>query len=151
MVGERRKKRPAANRGSRPGSRKGARGGGSRSTPTGSRERRKKSSKAMVVQFPQGRQPKHSKTLGRRKSGSGRFRLIVAAVVVVCVLLSLEGRAVQLSVAKDDRYQALTTEAYANERHDSATPGETVGRGPIVSADGRYLAVSLDTAKVIAT
>lgn len=151
MVGERRKKRPAANRGSRPGSRKGARGGVSRSTPTGSRERRKKSSKARVIQFPQGRQPKHSKTLGRRKSGSGRFRLIVAAVVVVCVLLSLEGRAVQLSVAKDDRYQALTTEAYANERHDSATPGETVGRGPIVSADGRYLAVSLDTAKVIAT
>src|SRR5918993_1149809 len=106
MVGERRKKRPAANRGSRPSSRKGARSGGSRSTPTGSRERRKKSGKA---------------------------------------------RAVQLSVAKDDRYQALTTEAYANERHDSPTPGETVGRGPIVSADGRYLAVSLDTAKVIAT
>jgi cell division protein FtsI (penicillin-binding protein 3) len=151
MVGESRKKRPAASRGSRPGSRKGARGGASRSTPTGSRERRKKSSKARVIQFPQGRQPKHSKMLGRRKSGSGRFRLIVAAVVVVCVLLSLEGRAVQLSVAKDDRYQALTTEAYANERHDSATPGETVGRGPIVSADGRYLAVSLDTAKVIAT
>jgi cell division protein FtsI (penicillin-binding protein 3) len=151
MVGESRKKRPAASRGSRPGSRKGARGGAPRSTTTGSRERRKKSSKARVIQFPQGRQPKHSKMLGRRKSGSGRFRLIVAAVVVVCVLLSLEGRAVQLSVAKDDRYQALTTEAYANERHDSPTPGETVERGPIVSADGRYLAVSLDTAKVIAT
>ncbi|MBD0358210.1 MAG: hypothetical protein ICV34_03035, partial [Rubrobacter sp.] len=75
----------------------------------------------------------------------------MAAVVVVCVLLSLEGRAVQLSVAKDDRYQALTAEAYANERHDSATPGETVGRGSIVSADGRYLSLSLDTAKVIAT
>src|ERR687889_2656992 len=79
MVGERRKKRPATNRGSRPGSRKGARGGASRSTATVSRERRKKSSKARVIQFPQGRQPKHSKPPGRRKSGSGRVRLIVAA------------------------------------------------------------------------
>src|SRR5829696_7701524 len=104
MVGERRKKRPAASRGSRPGSRKGARGGASRSTPTGSRERRKKSSKARVIQFPQGRQPKHSKTLGRRKSGSGRFRLIVAAVVVVCVLLSLEGRAVQFCGARSHSF-----------------------------------------------
>src|ERR671920_1622018 len=151
MVGERRKKRPAANRGSRPGSRKGARGGASRSTPTGSRQRRKKSSKARVIQFPQGRQPKHSKTLGRRKSGSGRFRLILGAVVVVCVLLSLEGRAVQLSVAKDDRYQAFTPEANAEERSDAATSSERTGRGSIISADGRYLAMSLDTAKVIAT
>src|ERR687889_1794122 len=91
MVGERRKKRPATNRGSRPGSRKGARGGASRSTPTGSRERRKKSSKERVIQFPQGRQPKHSKTLGRRKSGSGRFRLIVAAGGVGLVFVCLGG------------------------------------------------------------
>lgn len=155
MAGARRKKRPAGSSGSRRGSRNGMRGGASsRSAPTGSRERRK-SSKARVIQFPQGRQPKRSRTPNRRKAGSaggrGRVRLIVGAVVVVCVLLSLEGRAVQLSVAKDDRYQAFTTEAYAEESPDAATSGESTGRGSIVSADGRYLAMSLDTAKVIAT
>ena len=71
--------------------------------------------------------------------------------MVVCVSLSLEGRAVQLSVAKDDRYQAFTTEANAEERSGAATSSERTGRGSIVSADGRYLAMSLDTAKVIAT
>lgn len=155
MAGARRKKRPAGSSGSRRGSRNGMRGGASsRSAPTGSRERRK-SSKARVIQFPQGRQPKRSRTPNRRKAGSaggrGRVRLIVGAVVVVCVLLSLEGRAVQLSVTKDDRYQAFTTEAYAEESPDAATSGESTGRGSIVSADGRYLAMSLDTAKVIAT
>src|ERR671921_1238250 len=104
MVGERRKKRPAANRGSRPGSRKGARGGSSRSTPTESRERRKSSSKARVIQFPQGRQPKHSKTLGRRKSGSGRFRLIVAAVVVGFGLVAPGGGGGGLWVGQDGRF-----------------------------------------------
>src|SRR5215207_11155374 len=154
MAGEKRKKSRAGSSGSRRGSRNGTRGSASRSAPTRDRERRK-ASKARVIQFPQGRRPRRSKLPTRRKvrsaGGRGRIRLIVGAVVVVCVSLSLEGRAVQLSVAKDDRYQAFTTEAYANERHDSATPGEPVGRGPIVSADGRYLAVSLDTAKVIAT
>lgn len=155
MAGARRKKRPAGSSGSRRGSRNGMRGGASsRSAPTGSRERRK-SSKARVIQFPQGRQPKRSRTPNRQKAGSaggrGRVRLIVGAVVVVCVLLSLEGRAVQLSVTKDDRYQAFTTEAYAEESPDAATSGESTGRGSIVSADGRYLAMSLDTAKVIAT
>lgn len=150
MAGARRKKRPAGSSGSRRGSRNGMRGGASsRSAPTGSRERRKLS-KARVIQFPQGRQPKRSRTPNRRKAGSaggrGRVRLIVGAVVVVCVLLSLEGRAVQLSVAKDDRYQA-----YAEGSPDAATSGESTGRGSIVSADGRYLAMSLDTAKVIAT
>lgn len=155
MAGARRKKRPAGSSGSRRGSRNGMRvGASSRSAPTGSRERRK-SSKARVIQFPQGRQPKRSRTPNRRKAGSaggrGRVRLIVGVVVVVCVLLSLEGRAVQLSVAKDDRYQAFTTEAYAEESPDAATSGESMGRGSIVSADGRYFAMSLDTAKVIAT
>ena len=93
MAGVRRKKRPAGSSGSRRGSRNGMRGGASsRSAPTGSRERRK-SSKARVIQFPQGRQPKRSRTPNRRKAGSaggrGRVRLIVGAVVVVCVLLSL--------------------------------------------------------------
>jgi cell division protein FtsI (penicillin-binding protein 3) len=83
--------------------------------------------------------------------GRGRVRLILGAVVVVCVSLSLEARAVQLSVAKDDRYQAFTTEANAEDRSGAATSSERTGRGSIISADGRYLAMSLDTAKVIAT
>ena len=154
MAGERRKKRPAGSSGSRRGSRNGAHAGVSRRASAGTRGRHKPS-KVRVIQFPKGRQPKRSRTPDRRKvgrvSGRGRLRLIVGMVVVVCVLLALEGRAVQLSVAKDDRYQAFTAEAYANERPGVATDAETMGRGPIVSADGRYLAVGLDTAKVIAT
>ena len=157
MAGEKRKKSRAGSSGSRRGSRNGTRGSASRSAPTGDRERRKasKASKARVIQFPQGRRPRRSKLPTRRKVGSaggrGRLRLILGVVVVVCVSLSLEGRAVQLSVVKDDRYQAFTTEAYAEERSGAATSSERTGRGSIVSADGRYLAMSLDTAKVIAT
>ena len=158
MAGEKRKKSRVGSSGSRRGSRNGTRGSASRSAPTGDRERRKasKASKARVIQFPQGRRPRRSKLPTRRKVGSaggrGRLRLILGVVVVVCVSLSLEGRAVQLSVVKDDRYQAFTTEAYAaEERSGAATSSERTGRGSIVSADGRYLAMSLDTAKVIAT
>jgi cell division protein FtsI (penicillin-binding protein 3) len=155
MAGEKRKKSWAGSSGSRRGSRNGTRGSASRSAPTRDRERRK-ASKARVIQFPQGRRPRRSKLPTRRKVGSaggrGRLRLILGVVVVVCVSLSLEGRAVQLSVVKDDRYQAFTTEAYAaEERSGAATSSERTGRGSIVSADGRYLAMSLDTAKVIAT
>src|SRR5215207_1589177 len=155
MAGEKRKKSRAGSSGSRRGSRNGTRGSASRSAPTRDRERRK-ASKARVIQFPQGRQPRRSKLPTRRKVGSaggrGRLRLILGVVVVVCVSLSLEGRAVQLSVVKDDRYQAFTTEAYAaEERSGAAKSSERTGRGSIVSADGRYLAMSLDTAKVIAT
>ena len=154
MAGEKRKKSRAGSSGSRRGSRNGTRGSASRSAPTRDRERRK-ASKARVIQFPQGRRPRRSKLPTRRKVGSaggrGRLRLILGVVVVVCVSLSLEGRAVQLSVVKDDRYQAFTTEAYAEERSGAATSSERTGRGSIVSADGRYLAMSLDTAKVIAT
>ena len=159
MAGEKRKKGAVGSSVSRRGSRNRTRGSASRSaaTGTGNRERRNASraSKARVIQFPQGRRPRRSRLPDRRKVGSaggrGRVRLILGAVVVVCVSLSLEGRAVQLSVAKDDRYQAFTTEAYAEERSGAATSSERTGRGSIVSADGRYLAMSLDTAKVIAT
>src|SRR5918998_4427711 len=157
MAGEKRKKSAAGSSGSRRGSRNGTRGGASRSAPTGDRERRNASraSKARIIQFPQGRRPRRSRPPDRRKAGSaggrGRARLILGAVVVVCVSLSLEGRAVQLSVAKDDRYQAFTTEANAEERSGAATSSERTGRGSIISADGRYLAMSLDTANVIAT
>jgi cell division protein FtsI (penicillin-binding protein 3) len=157
MAGEKRIKSPAGSSVSRRGSRNRTRGSASRSVATGNRERRNagRASKARVIQFPQGRRPRRSRLPDRRKVGSaggrGRVRLILGAVVVVCVSLSLEGRAVQLSVAKDDRYQAFTTEANAEERSGVATSSERTGRGSIVSADGRYLAMSLDTAKVIAT
>src|ERR687893_1383778 len=157
MAGEKRKKSPAGSSVSRRGSRNRTRGSAPRRAATGNRERRNASraSKARVIQFPQGRRPRRSRLPDRRKVGSaggrGRVRLIMGAVVVVCVSLSLEGRAVQLSVAKDDRYQAFTTEANAEERSGAATSSERTGRGSIVSADGRYLAMSLDTAKVIAT
>src|SRR5919112_843462 len=157
MAGEKRKKSAAGSSGSGRGSRNGTRGGASRSAPTGNRERpnASRASKARIIQFPQGRRPRRSRPPDRRKAGSaggrGRARLILGAVVVVCVSLSLEGRAVQLSVVKDDRYQAFTTEAYAEERSGAATSSERTGRGSIVSADGRYLAMSLDTATVIAT
>jgi cell division protein FtsI (penicillin-binding protein 3) len=75
--------------------------------------------------------------------GHGRLRLIVGAVAVVC--LSLGARAAQLSVADDNRYQA-----FAEQRAPAAAEDQP-GRGPIVSADGRRLATSLDAAKVIAT
>src|SRR5918999_269211 len=157
MAGEKRKKSPAGSSVSRRGSRNRTRGSAPRRVATGNRERRNASraSKARVIQFPQGRRPRRSRLPDRRKVGSaggrGRVRLILGAVVVVCVSLSLEGRAVQLSVAKDDRYQAFTAEANAEERSRAATSSERTGRGSIVSADGRYLAMSLDTAKVIAT
>src|ERR687894_1047756 len=157
MAGEKRKKSPASSSVSRRGSRNRTHGSAPRRAATGNRERRNASraSKARVIQFPQGRRPRRSRLPDRRKVGSaggrGRVRLILGAVAVVCVSLSLEGRAVQLSVAKDDRYQALTAEANAEERSGAATSSERTGRGSIVSADGRYLAMSLDTAKVIAT
>src|SRR5919106_5350767 len=150
MAGEKRKKSSAGSSVSRRGSRTRASGRASRSAATGNRERRNASraSKARVIKFPQGRRPRRSGLPDRRKvgraGGRGRVRLILGAVVVVCVLLSLEGRAVQLSVAKDDRYQAFTPEANAEERSDAATSSERTGRGSIISADGRYLAMSLD-------
>jgi len=74
--------------------------------------------------------------------------LVVGAVAVVC--LSLGGRAVQLSVADDERYRPFETEALAAE-HSGASAEDDVGRGDIISADGRRLAASLDAGKVIAT
>ncbi len=76
--------------------------------------------------------------------GHGRLRLVVGAVMLIC--LSLGARAVQLSVEDDERYRAPANEAFAAERS-----GDAVGRGAITSADGRRLATSLDAVKVIAT
>ena len=82
----------------------------------------------------------------KRGVGRGRLRLVVGAVVVVC--LSLGARAGQLSVVDDERYRTFDTEAFAAEK-DAVESG--IGRGAIVSADGQRLATSLDAVKVVAT
>ncbi len=76
------------------------------------------------------------------------MRLVVGVVALVC--LSLGARAVQLSIANDERYGAFATEAHANEK-TGGTDEAGVGRGAIVSADGQRLATSLNAGKVIAT
>lgn len=83
----------------------------------------------------------------RRAVGQGRLRLVAVAVAVVC--LSLGGRAVQLSIAEDERYRAFANEALAAEPVEGTQ--EEMGRAAIVSADGRRLATSLDGGKVIST
>jgi cell division protein FtsI/penicillin-binding protein 2 len=70
---------------------------------------------------------------------------MVAAVFAVTGLL-LGGRAVHISIADDERYQAFAAEQGGGEV--SAVPPV---RGSIVSADGRELATSLEAARIIAT
>jgi cell division protein FtsI (penicillin-binding protein 3) len=146
MAGERRKK--PANDARRRATRRG-RG----RVATGERGRQK----AKVIPLPQGRRSGSSKPpigrgtghgKARRATGQGRLRLVVGVVALVC--LSLGARAVQLSLADDERHGTFATEARADERSGDA---EEAGmeRGAIVSADGQRLATSLDAGKVIAT
>src|SRR3954466_8191420 len=126
-------------------SKRAPRGGMGRSTTRGHGRQ-----KAKVIPLPQGRRPRRSggspqRGKTRRVVGHGRLRLVVGVVTIVCI--SLGARAVQLSVADDQRYQAFATEAYAAEQ---GTGGKSeTGRGTIVSADGLRLAMSLDAGKVI--
>src|SRR5215210_8421768 len=152
MAGERRR-RPANDARGRKSSRGASRGGtprGAARATTGGRGKRN----AKVVSLPQGRTRKRSSgsTAERDKTsravGRGRLRLVVGVVAVVC--LSLGVRAVQLSIADDERYGAFATEAHADERLGVAEEAG-IGRGAIVSADGQRLATSLDSGKVIAT
>jgi cell division protein FtsI/penicillin-binding protein 2 len=82
----------------------------------------------------------------KRAVGRGRLRLVVGALVVVC--LSLGARAGQLSVVDDERYRTFDAEAFAAEK-EGVESG--IGRGAIVSADGQRLATSLDAVKVVVT
>jgi cell division protein FtsI (penicillin-binding protein 3) len=75
--------------------------------------------------------------------GRGRVRAVVAAVAVASLLLS--GRAVHLSFADGERYQA-----FAAEQHSGSPSSVAQGRGSIISADGRELATSLKADSVIA-
>lgn len=68
---------------------------------------------------------------------------MVAAVLVVGLLLG--GRAVQLSLVEGSGYQALAAE------QNTEAPVAAVGRGDIITSDGRELATSLEMSRVIAT
>src|SRR5215212_3756980 len=123
------------------GSRKGGR--------TGAGGRGKRRGEAKVVSLPQRRSgdsgaPNRASTK-KKAVGRGRLRLVLGAVAIVC--LSLGARAAQVSVADDDRYQAFAAEW----QPASAAEDDRLGRGSAISADGRYLATSLDAAKVVAT
>ena len=102
-----------------------------------------------VVSMPKSRRPRRKDR--RTSSGSGappptgrrRVRLVIALVVLVGLLLT--GRAVQLSVMEGGAHQA-----FAAEQNQEA-PVAAVGRGDILTSDGRKLATSLDEYRVIAT
>ena len=76
--------------------------------------------------------------------GYGRLRIVAALFLVIGLLLG--GRAVHIGVTDGDRYGAYASELAAEH---VAAAGAT--RGSIVSADGRELAKSLETATVVAT
>lgn len=85
-----------------------------------------------------------AESAGRRGVGRGRVRVVVAVVTVVGLLLS--GRAVYLSVADSERYQAFAAEQ-SEERNLNAAQG----RGDVISADGRELATNVEANGVVAT
>jgi cell division protein FtsI/penicillin-binding protein 2 len=79
-----------------------------------------------------------------RNVGRARVRIVLVAVVLVGVFLGV--RAVQLSVIGNGALQAIAAEGDG--------PAETeanVGRGDIVSADGRKLATTVEAVLVVAT
>ena len=76
--------------------------------------------------------------------GYGRLRIVAAVFLVIGLLLG--GRAVHIGLSDGDRYGAYASELAAEH---VAAAGAT--RGSIVSADGRELAKSLETATVVAT
>lgn len=140
-MGEKRRKRTGGRaRGSEPGrasrNRRSAR-------PSGGRE------SGRVVSMPKNSRPRRKTR--KTSSGSGappttgrrRVRLVVALVVIVGILLT--GRAAQLSVMEGGIHQA-----FAAEQNQEA-PVAAVGRGDILTSDGRKLATSLDEYRVIAT
>ncbi len=76
--------------------------------------------------------------------GYGRLRIV--AVVFLVIGLLLGARAVHIGLSDGERYGAFASELGVEQ---VATSGAT--RGSIVSADGRELAKSLETATVVAT
>ncbi|MDQ3638484.1 MAG: hypothetical protein M3426_10910, partial [Actinomycetota bacterium] len=76
--------------------------------------------------------------------GYGRLRIVAAVFLVIGLLLG--GRAVHIGISDGDRYGAYASELGVER---VATTGSA--RGSIVSADGRELAKSLETATIVAT
>jgi cell division protein FtsI (penicillin-binding protein 3) len=72
--------------------------------------------------------------------------MVVVAFAVIGLLLG--GRAVQMIVADDERFQAFAAEQGAGR---AATGAAGEARGTVISADGRELATSLQAARVVAT
>jgi cell division protein FtsI/penicillin-binding protein 2 len=75
--------------------------------------------------------------------GYGRLRVVAALFVLIALLLG--GRAVHIGLSDPDRYGAYAAELVEPVASTGAT------RGSIVSADGRELAKSIETARVVAT
>ena len=76
--------------------------------------------------------------------GYGRLRIVAALFLVIGLLLG--GRAVQIGFSDADRYGA-----FASELGVEQVAATGAARGSIISADGRELAKSLETARIVAT
>src|SRR3712207_613785 len=131
--------------------RSGAARRGTRKTP---RLRGDRSSGAQVVHLHESRRRRGATgaatrglSTGNAAWTTGRRRLRMVAVAFAVVALLLGGRAVQMIVADDERYQAFAAEQGAGW----PAPVAEQARGSIVSADGRELATSLQAAQVVAT
>jgi len=135
-----------------------ARGRGAKAragTPKNSPRRSKKRRGPKVVSISDHRVGR-TRSSGRRRQvpgsgeaagpavGYGRLRIVAAVFLVIGLLLG--GRAVHIGLSDDDRYGAYASEIGVEH---VAAAGAT--RGSIVSADGRELAKSLETASVVAT
>ena len=74
--------------------------------------------------------------------GYGRLRIVAAVFLVIALLLG--GRAVQIGFSDGDG-------AYASELGVAQVATTGAARGSIISADGRELAKSLETTRIVAT
>lgn len=113
----------------------------------GARPRVRSGSASRVVSLPRHRRPRNKNRPASPKAppvvGRRRVSLVLAAVILVGLLLG--GRAVQLTVMEGHGQQALAAEQRSED------PVAAVGRGDIVTSDGRKLATSLDRYDIIAT
>lgn len=113
----------------------------------GARPSVRNGSASRVVRLPQHRRPRRKSRAASAKTspviGRRRVSIILAAVVLVGLLLGV--RAVQLTVMEGSGRQAFAAEQNPEE------PVAAVGRGDIVTSDGRKLATSLDRYDIIAT